>query len=758
MKHTRLLAALTALSMLPCSACGLVKEQRKGATLEVDLSKSYALEEVTMQGSKLDPLTVVDEGIIMTRYSRKDGYKCYLRRNDTGEFLELGDWHPWQPIGIGRGDNGSYILIQMDSVGREGGHDVIDYKTRTVEVFDQNLKLSESFAMPDEVPVSSSFVQDGDGNWAVISSDDEGYYGYYLLDPNFHLKGEIKSGINPDAFVCGASGTLYGKYTNDAGYATIQRLNADTMQMEEIGELKAVGIRDIMNGNGDYELYYSVENGIYGMRADGTSELVVDYWNSDLPDDVWRCFALRDGSFIVNYIESLSNNSCYYRLKKRTEEELASIQCISLAGVALDKRLVQDVTKYNQSQSAYRIVMKDYGKEMLEDMDNLSPEIQQEIKDAANEWRDPYINYTPAIEQFKSDLLSGTVPDIVCMDDLPSRSLSNKGLFADFAPMLAADERFDESLYYMNFLDGLKTGDRLERIGFSFHLETVLGKTDLVGEQQGRNVDEYIEMLENRPEGTAIFGYAWDNRDTYLDLFALKAQNAFINEQDMSCSFNSPTFVKILELAKSVPPYDEADSEWTQVITEDELQNYALGYSEGKILLARQDYIKPIQYHEAHYGDFRREDVTLVGYPETGTGNGGMYYMKYTISLTAQSNMQEPVWDFIMDQLSKPKQSKMCMDSWNWEANSFPVMREPLENAILAATRGANRDLGNMNEQEAETFLQYFENVRMYDNSDINISYIILEEAQKYFNGDCTSQQAADAIQSRCSLYLSELA
>ena len=38
-------------------------------------------------------------------------------------------------------------------------------------------------------------------------------------------------------------------------------------------------------------------------------------------------------------------------------------------------------------------------------------------------------------------------------------------------------------------------------------------------------------MLENRPEGTAIFGYAWDNRDTYLDLFSQLQDSGYIRPE-----------------------------------------------------------------------------------------------------------------------------------------------------------------------------------------------------------------------------------
>ena len=58
-------------------------------------------------------------------------------------------------------------------------------------------------------------------------------------------------------------------------------------------------------------------------------------------------------------------------------------------------------------------------------------------------------------------------------------------------------------------------------------------------------------------------------------------------------------------------------------------------------------------------------------------------------------------------------------------------MREPLENAILAATRGSHSG-GNMNEQEMAVLMDYIENVKMYRDLDPNITAIIREEAEHH--------------------------
>ena len=59
-------------------------------------------------------------------------------------------------------------------------------------------------------------------------------------------------------------------------------------------------------------------------------------------------------------------------------------------------------------------------------------------------------------------------------------------------------------------------------------------------------------------------------------------------------------------------------------------------------------------------------------------------------------------------------------------------------------------------QEDIDKIKSYIENVKETNYYDEQIYNIIDEEAQKFFAGDQTAQAAADMIQSRASLYLSE--
>lgn len=780
MKCKKLAAIALSLLMLPAGfGCGIAQETRKGATLQVDLTRSYASEPFDMQGFILTPEFVTDDGVVLEHTTSKKT-KVYFYDLKENTFTQFDSERKAGPSCVTQLPDGEFALVYNKAVDRRGITDIYDGKAREMDTYDRSGKRTGTLTLPDEMPHGylngHNLAMDAQGNWLFFANDtdftkedaDDGYdyyaiqnqsTGCYVLNADFTVKYEIPwEEYDPEGLIRGASGVLYGTVgvPNSDG-KKIYRFDCEQGTAEMLqGEIPG-NARFVMDGSGGYEIYYSDKNGINGMRADGTIERILDFWVSDLPDDIWQCFALRDGTFLVNYCPKNSSQDTYYHMRPRTEEEIRSTQLLSLAGVNMEHRLVAAVAKYNMEQNQYRIVMKDYGKEMLET--TTDPEILQEIKDAENEWRDPSVDFTPAIEAFKADLLGGIVPDIICMDNLPYRTLSNKGLLTDLAPKLAQDSRFDESKYYANILGALKKGDKLERIGFSFQIDTMVARTALVGTQQGRTPAEYIDMLTNVPEGTQIFEDMGNTQSSYMYYFLIYPQDSFIDEGTMTCSFDSPEFVKLLELTKTAPTDEEVNAYF------DEKTGYSQEfwdsrerlYTEGKILLDPLTLYKPILFHDTHFGDFRKEDVTLVGFPETCGGNGGMFRMNYTVALTSQSIMQEPAWEFIMEQLDSRQQSRMCMDSWDDVENSLPVMRESAENALTAATRGANRPYGNMTSEEYDVLKDYIGNVRMYCDPDIFISKIIIEETQKYLAGDSTAQQAADMIQSRVSLYLSEI-
>ena len=775
MTKQRISAVCAALVLL---LCGCSKEQpdnsrvtfgrglaHTGSTLTVDLSTAYASEPFRLRGGSLHPHRAVSAGLIASK-EVKGKERYYLYTPETGDFTEFKGGRKETPSYAGELPDGRYIFLYNDPVGRKSGLDLCDGIHRSAEIYDTQANLTETFELPANMPQGylseSTIAMDKDGNWFFIGSNDTSFTirsgvptaleglvtGYYVLNPDFSLKGEMSViGFQPDLFVQGESGALYGISNERKGGVTLSRLDCGSMTAQPLEQAVPTSTRCIMTGRG-HELFYTLEDGIYSWDPEGDTALAVNFVNSDLSDSDcgWDGYSLPDGSFLIDYTDQDSYQTDFYRLMPRSDEELNALQIVTLAGVNISPMLVKDVVMFNKSRTDARIVMKDYGKEWVTTCDD--PEVQREYLQAQREWREPDIDFLPAVEKFKSDLLTGTVPDIVCMDAVPYQILSNKGLLCDLMPLLREDPRFDESRYLENILAGLRRGERLERIGFSFTVDTMAAKTQFVGEQQHRTAEEYLAMLQSMPESMQYLPF--NTREELIYTFLIKSQAAFIDKETLSCSFDQPTFVELLKTVNAVQPAEllyADDKDYNDAI------EYGYNYSEDHTLLCPMELSRPMQFHQVHFQNFRQADITLVGYPESTEGNGGMFKLDYTIALTSQSSREKQVTDFIVQQLSTQRQAKFCIEGWN--SARLPLMREMLENSMLGASRGYHAG-GNMTVQEVDVLMDYIEHVTMYQDIDPAVTRVILEEAGKLFAGDCTAESAAKAIQSRVSLYLAE--
>ena len=168
---------------------------------------------------------------------------------------------------------------------------------------------------------------------------------------------------------------------------------------------------------------------------------------------------------------------------------------------------------------------------------------------------------------------------------------------------------------------------------------------------------------------------------------------------------------------------------------------------------------------------FADTDVTLVGYPTATEGsNGGKFNSDTMISINANSSVKEQAWEFCQQMLSEDAQENL-----DW---SLPVRKEAFDKVAAEALKPEIYYDEEGNEQEADYFSvwrgeeevklplptktdtdkikDYIENIKESVYFNEKVYNIVYEEAQKYFSGDQTSQAAADMIQSRASLYLSE--
>lgn len=167
-------------------------------------------------------------------------------------------------------------------------------------------------------------------------------------------------------------------------------------------------------------------------------------------------------------------------------------------------------------------------------------------------------------------------------------------------------------------------------------------------------------------------------------------------------------------------------------------------------------------YQEQTFGD---APVTLLSMPQVErSGNGGNIRPSGVFAVSVDPLYKEQIWDLIKFCLREENQSLMDTSTFQ----QFPVNRNAMQAAFAKDCEKKDELLhfyyindeeftaADPTPEEAQRTMDYIGGITTAVFYNTFLVNIVQEEAGKYFAGDCTEQDAASAIQSRISLYLSE--
>ena len=773
-----------AVMLIPYGGCGTKKE---GASLDVRLETAYISEEMNYRTSSLIPSITVDNGILLSsQNTSSQRFRLYHWNMNTDEATEV-ELHNKDkkhgfgiPVSLPDGKFG-VVFQQANPYYNVSGWD-LDVPAY-MDIYTDELQYVETKEIPEMDSYSYQFccAVENDKPYLICNatSDDGTDYLNILDMDTMEVTGSVGGGELEGSNYGLVQGADYQVYrydyslsANDANYIT--KVNIAEQKFDSItisGDFTAVFSQQPLTGTCGYALYVFDKTSLYGLKLEGntgTFEEVMNMSSSDFVDmDYVEIGSSPDGRFIV-YDSSLKSSQLWV-CRKRTDEELANCKLITLAGVDIPHDLKQTVVRYNRSHSDYHIAMVDYidqfvtgvsnytyttigpfngflardnsryyASELGEGEDEQADAISQAVQEGEDEQADAI---SQAVQLFEQDLFDGIVPDIICTDNIPYARFANKGLFLDMSELMEKDERFHADDYVMNFFDSMKYKGQQQTIAFSFYINTIAGETEYFGDKMGLTADEFIGMIENAKQDD--FLPFWMFQEDYTDLFlAMNLQSSFLNTEEATCNFDSQAFTDLLQYGTTL--YKSTDS-WETYLTQEEEHT-----------LKAFAFTQPVNYHELTAGEYLNAGVTLIGYPVGG--NGGIFSAPYSVAINSQSENQDEIWNIFMDMLSEENQRALDVAQRSY---SFPVLRSALEEDMDSACKGdriynVTQYIGAMTQEERDFLMRYIEGITAFYYCDPNIADIISEEAEMCYAGDQTAEQAAEKIQSRASLYLSE--
>lgn len=340
--------------------------------------------------------------------------------------------------------------------------------------------------------------------------------------------------------------------------------------------------------------------------------------------------------------------------------------------------------------------------------------------------------------------------------------------FADLYPLLDNDPDLSRSDFVEGFLEGMESDGKLLRISPSFSINTLCIKDKFADGLKEWDFGQLDSICKNLPDDMGIISGedTFSRADIFMQLFNYCE---FTDLKNASCDFDSPEFIKRMQFVND-----------NQIGCTGLTGGGGLGVDE-KIYDFRNDKYLLINASVNSYRDFKiyeqvygGETCTFIGCP-SDNGNGSYCSVPDGYSIMADSQNIDGAWEFLKYYLFEEndsfqfgfsglesKLSAELEDNKTLHTEENPETGEQ-ENIDLYAMFEPNSSeptviaLEPFSDEKAAEYSELVHNAvknSCADNEEIR--NILNEEMTYYFEGERSAEEAADIIQNRVSIYLSE--
>ncbi len=490
---------------------------------------------------------------------------------------------------------------------------------------------------------------------------------------------------------------------------------------------------EIFTGTGDYSLFGVMQQGIYGMTADGQIVKLLDFVSSRVNlTEVYDVSYVGEGKFAAFTVTNEGAQSVVL-LTVRPDDYVESREKVVFAVEGMDSNVTDKISDFNKSSDEYEIELRNY----------------------------------EGSDELRADVLADNSPDIYCYSDLDTvQSYTNMGAFADMYELMDKYGGLSREDIMPNVLEAYETGDKLYFMSDRFSVQCSIALSEVLGREYSNwTMNEFFEFVENMPENMYI-GDKWSFYSRY-GLFCYLCQDnveQWVDFDNNTCDFNSESFIKTLELCRDLklvfdemPDYQNMTQEETLALEEWNaalLKNKEalLGWGGGSMV--RLEGPK----YAAQFG-LKMDDITLVANPTKnggGTISGGNYY-----SVLKSGNCTEGGWAYICWLLDLSQQENgFVRFPVNKDAFYKCTARQRVETESASAAGGMNglrfEYDPTITEEQCEYIVGFIEKCNSLDGFRTKVRAILDDEYESFIVGEITAEQCAERIQSRMEIYLSE--
>ena len=389
----------------------------------------------------------------------------------------------------------------------------------------------------------------------------------------------------------------------------------------------------------------------------------------------------------------------------RNERQIITIATYAGSAPGLNPTLVSAIGRYNQISTQYKIVLSDYSE-------------------------DGSVNYEDALRKLNIEIISGKAPDMICFSAISPFPFIRKNMLLDMQPLLGTDSLQKEDLLCWKALNSL---GGLYILSDSFCFETVVGDQAEFGNRYGWTMEEYLNLQTEFSDRQII--YNTSRRNMFGHLYKRYLDTA-IDWKVGKCDFDNAFFVQMLISSGSVRDYQET------------LNNELVGVGTDLIrkgkLKTSATYVSDI-YTLAWLEKIGGFTLSYIGWPTVDGSCGTDIILNTPIGILSSSQNIDVCWQFLEFFITNIDRSY-----------GMPLYKGALIEEFEDAMQSEDQSR-KLNEHDKQNYFNLFnavENIAMYDQTAMQI---IEAEAEEYFTGQKPAEEVAKTIQSKMSIYLSEI-
>ena len=412
---------------------------------------------------------------------------------------------------------------------------------------------------------------------------------------------------------------------------------------------------------------------------------------------------------------SVMNGSAVLWTEKDSDETIVlTLATCSGQSEIYDTRLANSVRMFNSVDCGYFIEIKDYAQ----------------------------LYGNEAALRLNAELAAGTYPDIFDVMSLEAPNYARNGLVQDLYEFIDKDPDVQRDDYFESILKTLENDGRLFEIVPKFSLTTVYTWAE--------NSSGWNDIRAETP-AEEIFGEGL-NREEFIKRALVYSGDDFIDLQRGSCNFTDGRFKQLLEFSAQLEETTEIADELSAVYNGRQL--YYVSSS--------SDPVADWQYANAVF----HGRAKATAFP-TRTGEGELISPDLRLAMCSKGINKDGVWEFFKYLLS---------DAYQWSVDGLSLRRDITEDYISfqisdrqtteiklgvfvkdnGSTVSVALDLNAPPAELRDEILDRLDKIDSINQYDTTIMNIILQEAEQYFEGYRTADEAVALIQSRVSICLAE--